>query len=149
MKKVEYILIPLIEMGNLKLDEDGLRRALLNDRGQGSTAWQNFNLDTYSADFDEKDKTQVYDLSFELWAKKRNPIYVVGQGGLFLKSDKLNSCENVNKVISESKNFIEFCKAFLFKPVALAHLQDGDCYLSIDEYSRSARLFENVEVLEE
>ena len=149
MRNIEYILIPLIEMGNLKLDYEGIERAILNRNGSGTAVFRNFELFSFDSRFPEKDNKQKYDLCFELATKKHDRYFVIGQSGLFLKVDKKASFETVNHMISESKSFIEFCKAFLFKPVAVAHISDGDFYMDEEDYWRCGSLYKNVEVVEE
>ena len=149
MRNIEYILIPLLEMGNLKLDHEGIERAILDGNGFGTAAFRNFELFSFDGRFPEKDNKQKYALCFELATKKHDRYFVIGQNGLFLKVDKKASFETVNHMISESKSFIEFCKAFLFKPVVVVHICDGDFYMDEEDYLRYGSSYKNVEVVEE
>lgn len=148
MRHIEYILIPLIEMGNLKLDYEGIEGAILDSNGFSTAAFRNFELFSFDSRFPEKDYKQTYDLCFELATKKHDRYFVIGQNGLFLKVDKKASFETVNHMISESKSFIEFCKAFLFKPVVVVHTRDGDFYMDEEDYWRYGSSYKNVEFIE-
>lgn len=149
MKRTEYTLVSLIEMHDSKLDKNALRKALIGNDGKGTEVWKKFKFNTLNSDFDERNNAQIYDLSYEIWLGL--PIkykYVFGQRGLFLKIDKSASYETVINAITNAKDFVDFCKAFLFKPVAIAHIGDGDYYMSYKEYQKNSHLFGSVDIIE-
>lgn len=104
-------LFPIIDMGKHKLDINGLKRALLDEYGRGTSAWKNFNFSTYNPEFDEKDDLQKYSLNFEIWFPSHiNCRFVVGQNGLFLKADKNVAFSAANSILSEYSAFLNLSK---------------------------------------
>jgi hypothetical protein len=154
-RKKEYILIPLIDMNKMKLDARELKKVLIYCNGRGTDAWKNFDFSSISGDFEEKDESQKYTLMYEITKRfetikqlRDDYCFVVGQSGLFLKTDKSKSYEKVSEEISEAKSFTEFCKPFLFKPYAIEHWSDGDYYISKEEYLRTPKWMVDMEIIE-
>lgn len=141
------ILIPLLNLENKKLDEELLQRCLLNEYGQATAIAENLQLSSWGV-YQDRPKDSVYALSSEIdfiTGKKelKNGRYeniysrvVVGQSGAFLLEDESLTYTEISNTINVLKPFIELCNLCEFTPFAVAHISDGDSYLSRLEYER-------------
>lgn len=147
------ILIPLLSLENKKLDKKLLQRCLLNEYGQATTIAENLQFFSWGV-YRDRPKNSVYALSSEIdfiTEKKEHKnggyenIYscvVVGQSGAFLLADESLTYTEISNTINVLKPFIELCKLCEFDPFAVAHISDGDSYLSHLEYERHGWQFE-------
>lgn len=152
-------LIPLFSLENKKIDEKLLERCLLNEYGQATAIAINSHLFSCGA-YRDRTPNSVYALNLEIdfitgKKERKNGEYeniyscvVVGQSGAFLLADDNSSYAEISEKINVLKPFIELCKLCEFSPFAVAHISDGDRYLSQLEYEMHGWQFK-CEVLSE
>ena len=143
------ILIPLLNLEGKKLDT-GLLKSCLIKNGRSTAIASNLQLFSFGV-YRDRPKNSVYELTseidFETGKKERkNGRYVsifsrvvIGQSGAFLLADDKSPYTEINNAINALKPFIELCELCKFKPFAVAHISDGDFYLSEDDYYREIR----------
>lgn len=125
----EHKLVTLINANEFKLDENDLYDALINEIGQGKTLFYNLGFNYISSKFAEKNEKEAYSLSYEISLPENDTYFLFGENGLFLKT--MNSDYFfVESILEKYKAFIGMCRLYLYKPIGVIHVSDGDSFIN-------------------
>lgn len=133
----EKQLIPLLSMGDKKLDYRKLKNVFVDEFGRGTQLFKSHEFLYIDSRF-ESHKT--YEIVYRLFQPKSYYELLFGQAGLFLKIEKDRTYVSVQAIIESLSDVVEIAKSHIFMPTVVYHFQDGDCYL---ESEREAKRYGN------